>query len=113
MFTKLEFKDYPNSFVRETMLPDDMSDDEIKIFGERKLVDESLTNDVSLVSLLYIYSSTPPMGYGTQAPKVAETVTRSYAYNLKKPENKVYNDFDGVEIEKHALAKVRWRFPSQ
>lgn len=41
-------------------------------------------NTLSSISLLYIYSNPPPMGYGIPAPKVAESVLRAYDFN-KKP----------------------------
>lgn len=51
-----------------------------------------------MVSNLYLYTNTPPHRYGTQAPKVAETVNRANGFNLKK-KNKSLN-IDGVEVER-------------
>nr|QPL15340.1 polymerase PB1 [Raphidiopteran orthomyxo-related virus OKIAV180] len=41
-------------------------------------------NNLGSVSALYLYTNTPPHGYGSQAPKVAETVNRAYSFNYKK-----------------------------
>lgn len=43
-------------------------------------------DSLSTVSALYLYTNPPPVGYGTPAPKVAESVLRSYNYNRNPPE---------------------------
>lgn len=43
-------------------------------------------NSLSTISALYLYTNPPPVGYGTPAPKVAESVLRSYNYNRNPPE---------------------------
>lgn len=74
--------------------------EEINFLNYEKSVAPEITNNLALISALYIYTGTPPHGYGTQAPKVAETVGRAYSFN-KKPiqERKVTYD-DIFEIEK-------------
>ncbi|CAB3222415.1 unnamed protein product [Arctia plantaginis] len=71
-----------NSFLMETLLPDDKG----TLDGNdshKRVFDSELTNNLSSVSALYIYTGTPSHGYGSQAPKVAETVKRSLEYNRK------------------------------
>jgi len=40
--------------------------------------------NISSVSLLYKYTNTPPLAYGSPAPKVAESIIRSRKYNYAK-----------------------------
>lgn len=40
-------------------------------------------NSLSAVSALYLYTNPAPKGYGTPAPKIAETVLRANGFNLK------------------------------
>ena len=44
------------------------------------MVDTRMKN-ISSISLLYMYSNTPPLAYGSPAPKVAESIIRSREYN--------------------------------
>lgn len=67
-------------------------------------------NSLSFISGLYLYVNTPPHGYGTQAPKVAETVLRSIDYNKKKEENK-YLIIDGRQIMRTHWEKDDGDFP--
>lgn len=60
---------------------------------------DALTNNFGLVSALYIYTNTPPHGYGTQVPIVAETALRTMEYN-RKPSNKV------LKIDEWELAAI-------
>lgn len=53
--------------------------------------------NLNSISALYIYSNPPPMGYGTPAPKVAESVLRAYGMN-KKPEGQKTVEIDGYHI---------------
>lgn len=46
---------------------------------------------MSCISALYIYTNPPPMGYGSPAPKVAESVLRAYEYNLNHQDNRERN----------------------
>lgn len=52
-----------------------------KYNDERNMINTKDLNDVnknlSSISFLYLYTNPPPMGYGTPAPKVAETVNRT------------------------------------
>nr|AJG39089.1 PB1 [Wuhan Louse Fly Virus 3] len=59
--------------------------------------DQSVLNNLGSVSALYLYANPPPNAYGTPAPKIAETVLRSYEFN-KKEENKIIN-IDGYRID--------------
>nr|QPL15381.1 polymerase PB1 [Hymenopteran orthomyxo-related virus OKIAV174] len=62
---------------------------------------DQLTNNLGMISGLYIYTNTPPHGYGSQGPKVAETVKRAYSYNLKKS-NKV------IKIGPYFVERLNW-----
>lgn len=55
-----------------------------------------------MVSNYYIYTGTPPHGYGTQAPKVAETIERAYSFNLKKSNEVLTLD------EKYNIERMHW-----
>lgn len=103
MFDKDEivFDETPSSLICETMLPDDMTEEEINAFGRRKELPSQITNNLTVVSTYYIYTGTPPHGYGTQAPKVAETVERAYSFN-KKPFNK------SVKIGPYTVERMHW-----
>nr|UQS95347.1 MAG: PB1 [Byreldi virus] len=57
-------------------------------------------NTLSSISALYLYTNPPPFGTGSPAPKVAETVLRSYNFNLK--ENKK------VKIDKFEIDNPVW-----
>jgi hypothetical protein len=74
------FEECPNSFLAacfdQTLRPD------------IHLPMESDLDTLSSVSALYLYTNPPPMGYGTPAPKVAETVLRSLDFNLKPEEQR-------------------------
>nr|AYP67573.1 PB1 [Old quarry swamp virus] len=61
-----------------------------------------LTDNLGLISALYIYTNTPPMRYGSQGPKVAETILRAYSYNLKKEDKE-------VKIGPFTIEKLQWR----
>lgn len=104
------YRKKPNYFLIETLLPLKKKDMIYPRYGEleRKIPDR-LTNNLSAVSALYIYTGTPPHGYGTQAPNVAETVNRSYEYNRKR-ENKdmLIGDF---KVERMQWEKRDGRFP--
>lgn len=67
---RTNFRDHPASLVYETTLPDDLTEDEETWLKYRKTIDPSKTNTLSAVSNYYIYTGTPPHGYGTQAPKL-------------------------------------------
>lgn len=56
-----------------------------------------VTNNLGIVSALYLYANPPPMAYGTPAPKIAETVLRSYDFNLKKKKKII--EVDGYRID--------------
>lgn len=53
--------------------------------------------ELSSISALYIYSNPPPMGYGTPAPKVVESVLRAYSMNKNPPNNRTIV-IDGYSI---------------
>lgn len=95
------FDETPSSLICETMLPDDMTENGETAFGRRKELPAHITNNLTVVSTYYIYTGTPPHGYGTQAPKVAETVERAYSFN-KKPRNKT------VKIGPYEVERMHW-----
>nr|AJG39094.1 PB1 [Wuhan Mosquito Virus 6] len=84
------FVDYTNSFFAAAFLQDERPDLEMP--------EPDLLSNLSSISALYLYSNPPPMGYGTPAPKVAETVLRAYDMN-KNPEGKTELEIDGYKIE--------------
>lgn len=89
------YRKKPNSFLVETLIPIDIEEIKSNRYGKlRRKIELEYTNNLTTVSALYNYNGTPPHGYGTQAPKVAETVIRSYDYN-KKEKNKeiIIGDF--------------------
>lgn len=45
-------------------------------------------HNLSSISGFYLYAGPAPNGYGTPAPKVAETVLRARKYNLKKEDKR-------------------------
>lgn len=57
----------------------------------------SSLNSLSTISALYVYTNPPPMGYGTPAPKVAESVIRAMKYNLN-PRDLRQRDIDGYKV---------------
>lgn len=65
---------------------------------------------MSTISSLYIYTGTPPHGYGSQAPKVAETVDRALEYNLKRNTNKTIT-IGGISVERLQWEKQDGPFP--
>nr|APG77880.1 polymerase PB1 [Hubei earwig virus 1] len=60
-----------------------------------------ITDNLGMISALYIYTGVPPYGYGTQGPKVFETVKRAYSYNKKK-ENKT------LKIWEYDIEFMQW-----
>nr|AJG39090.1 PB1 [Wuhan Louse Fly Virus 4] len=59
--------------------------------------DPNVLNNLSSISALYLYANPPPNAYGTPAPKIAETVLRSYDFN-KKDEGKTIQ-IDGYRVD--------------
>lgn len=104
------YRKKPNSFLVETLLPDKDKIYKGGLYREYKRnIPSRYTNNLTTVSALYIYTGTPPHGYGTQAPKVAETVIRSYDYNKKK-QNKEMN-LGGTTIQRMQWEKSDGKFP--
>lgn len=86
-------------------MPDDLTNEEEEYLEYRKIyIDPSKTNTLSAVSNYYIYTGTPPHGYGTQAPKVAETVSRAYRFNLKRSNKTIKID------NRYDVEKLNWEF---
>lgn len=46
-------------------------------------IEHKHTDGLHMCNSLYLYTNPPPVGYGTPAPKTAETVLRAYEYNRK------------------------------
>lgn len=91
-----------NSFLLETLLPDKEGDYKSELYGEMKRsIPHRYTYNLTTVSALYIYTGTPPHGYGTQAPKVAETVIRSHDYNKK-------TKYKEMEIGGSKIQRMQW-----
>jgi hypothetical protein len=59
---------------------------------------KDLLNSLSTVSALYLYTGVPPVAYGSQAPKVAETVIRAYGFNHNEEGAKTTN-IGGYDVE--------------
>lgn len=98
------FRDHPASLIYETTSPDDLTEEEEVWLEYRKIIDPSKTNTPSAVSNYYICTGTPPHGYGTQAPKVAETVSRAYRFNLKRSKKTIRID------DKYDVERLNWEF---
>lgn len=100
---KTSFRDHPASLIYETTLPDNLTREEEQIEC-KTVIDPLKTNTQSTVSNYYIYTGTPPHVYGTQAPKVAETVSRAYRFNLKRSYKtlKIDNRYD--------VERLNWEF---
>lgn len=97
-----------NNFLLESLLPE-MEGKQDQYPAYKRIFDEDHTRSLSLISALYIYTGTPPHGYGTQAPKVAVTVNRAEEYNRKK-ERRTKN-IGGVEIARLNWEKTDGPFP--
>lgn len=65
----------------------------------------SSLNTLGTVSALYIYTNPPPMGYGSPAPKVAESVLRSMDYNKNPIEHRE------TIIDNYRINVPRWEGP--
>lgn len=85
-------------------MPDDLTNEEEEYLEYRKVIDPSKTNTLSAVSNYYIYTGTQPHGYGTQTPKVAETVSRAYRFNLKRSKKTIKID------NRYDVEKLNWEF---
>lgn len=71
-----DFEDLPNTFL-DAIFKNRPSDD-------HTLPPQASIRTLSSISNLYLYVNPPPMAYGTPAPKVVETVTRSWSFNKKR-----------------------------
>lgn len=89
-----------NSLIMETLLPDSMETTKFDTIYKR-VFEEKQTRSLSMISALYIYTGTPPHGYGTQAPKVAVTVNRAEEYSRK-------NKYRTVNIGGIEVARLNW-----
>lgn len=70
--------------------------------SKKKRLDVKSQKNLSEISRLYIYTNTPPHGYETQAPKVAETIIRDYDFNRKK-------DNKEIKIWGKDLERMQWK----
>uniref|UniRef100_A0AAT9JA47 RNA-directed RNA polymerase catalytic subunit n=1 Tax=Cryptocercus meridianus orthomyxovirus 2 TaxID=3133493 RepID=A0AAT9JA47_9ORTO len=84
------FEEIPNSFLSAIFKPEVNR-------GGTIYPDKKILNSLSSISALYLYANPPPMAYGTPAPKIAETVLRSYDFNLKKKRKDI--SIDGFLID--------------
>uniref|UniRef100_A0AAT9JAH8 RNA-directed RNA polymerase catalytic subunit n=1 Tax=Blattella germanica orthomyxovirus 1 TaxID=3133491 RepID=A0AAT9JAH8_9ORTO len=102
------FKPYYNTTLTYTLCPFEGGK---KLLEERKPSKYStpITDNLGMVSALYLYTNTPPHAYGTQAPKVAETVARSYRFNKKKDRKKI--NILGRNIERMHWEEIDGPFP--
>lgn len=88
-----EFEPYHNSFLCTTVIPEDSDTDHLNY---TKCTTPELLNNLSSISALYLYTGVPPLAYGSQGPKVAETVLRAYGYNKnEEPSDKIQH----LEVE--------------
>lgn len=104
----MEFESYPSSLLYE-MTAKNLSNDFRKEERKKSTLPEGINKNLSLISGLYIYTNTPPHGYGTQAPKVAETINRAYSFNLKTTER--LKEIMGRKIERMHWEKEDGPFP--
>nr|QMP82248.1 polymerase PB1 [Phasmatodean orthomyxo-related virus OKIAV172] len=93
--TRPPFREMNNSFLVGTLL-DKKYQKEVPVLVNTP--SDKMTNNLGVISALYIYTNTPPHGYGSQGPKVAETVIRAYNYNLKKRRKSL--SLSGYHIER-------------
>lgn len=98
-----------NTILMETLLPDDEEIKDGNNAYKRKFHSE-LTKNLSSVSALYIYTGTLPHEYGSQAPKVAETVSRALEYNRKEKTEKTIT-IGGIDVERLQWEKEDGCFP--
>nr|DBA44211.1 TPA_asm: polymerase PB1 [Orthomyxo-like virus forcipomyiae] len=71
--------------------------------SEVKLPPLDLLDNLSTVSMLYIYTNPAPVGNGVPAPKIAETVIRSMDFNLNSEEEKWR-----IIGDKYRISRNRW-----
>ncbi|URQ09139.1 replicase PB1 [Halyomorpha halys orthomyxo-like virus 1] len=71
-----------NSFLGASLISDER---QRRMHKRYSWPESEKLNTLSSVSALYLYTNPPPMGYGTPAPKVMESVNRAYDFN-RKPE---------------------------
>lgn len=81
-----------NTFLGATFIQGDNT--EIK---KHPCPNPSDLNNLSCISALYIYTNPAPHGYGSPAPKIAETVIRADSYNLKPEANRT-KTINGREV---------------
>lgn len=72
--SKVKISSLVTTFLLKEKLNDNMSNT-IDVRGINK--------DLGAISFLYLYTNSPPMGYGTPVPKVAETMNRKSEFNKK------------------------------
>ena len=78
------FDCFDNSLLTSFLLrPELIERISLKEERAKALPDDEITRNLGIISSLYLYTGTPPYGYGTQAPKVAETISRAHEFNRK------------------------------
>nr|QGA70921.1 RNA-dependent RNA polymerase [Wuhan Mosquito Virus 4] len=98
----MPFEERTNSFFNTVFM-----------LGKRSDIDSppsSALNGLNSISALYQYTNPPPMGYGTPAPKVVETVLRAYGMN-KNEEEKKFISIDGYRISNTVWVSDDKEFP--
>lgn len=102
---KFERNFYGNSLIIQSLTNDAAKRNMVY----RRILDDdisrTMTDGLHMISHLYLYTNAPPHGYGTPAPKVAETVLRSYSYN--KIEHPGTTTVHGKTINKFAITDLQ------
>lgn len=93
------YKENHNSFIESTLRSD--IDDMEDLFEGTKIPPSETLNTLGMVSNLYLYTNTPPHRYGSQAPKVAETINQAYSFNKKKQGK-------DLKINDYILERTHW-----
>lgn len=102
---KFEENHKGNTLILQTLTSDAIRP---KVLCERIAGDDmnrKMTDGLHMISSMYLYTNAPPHGYGTPAPKVAETVLRAYNYNCKD-DNSSWNIY-GKEVPNYAIKDIK------
>jgi hypothetical protein len=71
-----------NQYLESSLLKASLSRERTEDVGPgQELPTFKSLNKLSTVSALYLYVNPPPMGYGTPAPKLAESIIRAWEFN--------------------------------
>nr|DBA44339.1 TPA_asm: polymerase PB1 [Diachasmavirus orthomyxi] len=104
----MEFRHKCNSLFLATFI---QKEEHHRFESECHCPSDKVSNNIGMISALYMYTNTPPLASGTQGPKVAESVLRAYSYNKKLDPEKKKMDWRGRKIERLHWEKCDGDFP--